>query len=221
MKTCHSHDELIHIYLDGDATKEQKEELYAHLQSCPSCREHLQELKKSIAFIQSSSHIEAPEGFTAGVMAKLPKTKKTAKWKLKAKRHPILVAAAIFLIMMSAAFFSAWNHTTDGIAVSGNGPFVIDKEAGVVVVPEGEVIDGDLVVRNGTLVLEGEVRGNVLLINSRFNKDTLYASPNQVTGEIEEVDKALSWAWYNMKEFFSEVVAVFDAGEDDPHSTDN
>ncbi len=43
---CHSYNELIHIYLDGDATKEQKEQLEAHLTNCPSCKEHLHELKK-------------------------------------------------------------------------------------------------------------------------------------------------------------------------------
>lgn len=207
--SCHSHIELMHIYLDGDATKEQKEQLDAHLESCQSCKQHLHELKKSIAFIQSSSHIEAPANFTAGVMANLPKQKQTSKVKKLFRRHPILVAAAVFMLMMSTAVFSAWGNASSGIVVSGNGPFVIDKEAGVVLVPEGEVIKGDLMVRNGILELEGEVEGDVLLLNSQFSSESLYTSPNQVTGEIEVVDQALSWIWYNIKGFFAEVVSVF------------
>ncbi|MFB4212932.1 zf-HC2 domain-containing protein [Shouchella sp. JSM 1781072] len=202
---CHSYNELIHIYLDGDATHEQKEQLYAHLETCSHCQTHVNELKKSIAFIQSSSHIEAPANFTTGIMANLPKKKKNGpKVKRFLKKHPILVAAAVFVLMMSTAVFSTWNQN-DGIVVSGNGPFVINKETGVVTVPEGAVIEGDLMVRNGELELEGEVRGDILLLNSSFNKDSLYASPNQVTGEIEEVDQFLSWIWYNTKGFFTDV----------------
>ncbi len=44
---CHSYNELIHIYLDGDATPEQKAELYAHMDMCPECKTHVNELKKS------------------------------------------------------------------------------------------------------------------------------------------------------------------------------
>ncbi|GAF15613.1 hypothetical protein JCM19046_4 [Bacillus sp. JCM 19046] len=175
----------------------------------------MHELKKSIAFIQSSSHIEAPANFTAGVMANLPKTKKRSKVKTFLRKHPILVAAAIFLMMMSTAVFSTWSQSSDGIVVSGNGPFVINKETGVVLVPEGEVIEGDLMVRNGTLELEGEVRGDVLLLNSSFGPESLYASPNQVTGEIEVVDQALSWVWYNVKGFFSDVVTVFNEEDEE------
>jgi len=138
-------------------------------------------------------------------MANLPKKKKNGpKVKRFLKKHPILVAAAVFFLMMSTAVFSTWNQN-DGIVVSGNGPFVINKETGVVTVPEGAVIEGDLMVRNGELELEGEVRGDILLLNSSFNKDSLYASPNQVTGEIEEVDQFLSWIWYNTKGFFTDV----------------
>ncbi|TES49925.1 anti-sigma factor [Shouchella lehensis] len=209
MMDCHSYNELIHIYLDGDATPEQKAELYAHMDVCPECKAHVNELKKAIAFIQSSSHIEAPADFTTSVMNQIPKKKKRVpKVKRLFKKHPILVAAAVFFLMMSTAVFSTWTQN-DSIVVSGNGPFVIDKVNGVVTVPEGAVIDGDLMVRNGTLQLDGEVRGDILLLNSSFDKDSLYASPNQVTGDIEEVDQFLHWIWFNTKDFFTDVFSFF------------
>lgn len=74
----------------------------------------------------------------------------------------------------------------------------IDQKSGLVVVPKGEVIEGDLTVRNGELQIEGEVRGNVLLVNS----EPFYASAGSVSGEISEVNQALEWVWYHIKNFF-------------------
>ncbi|WP_059103185.1 anti-sigma factor family protein [Shouchella shacheensis] len=212
MSDCHSHDDLIHRYLDGNITKAEKEQLYEHVESCEACADHLQELKKAIAFVQSSSHIEAPQGFSTSVMSKLPQRNSTAKWKLALRRHPLFVAAAIFVLMMGAAVLSAWNDSGQ-VTVDGSGHFVVDQESGQVVVPEGEVIQGDLVVRNGELHLEGEVEGDVLLLNS----EPYFASPQRVSGEIEEVNQALEWVWYHIKGFFGDVVSVFN--EEDEGAT--
>ncbi|SDC76903.1 anti-sigma factor family protein [Shouchella lonarensis] len=208
MSTCQFYNEVIHRYLDGEATKEETAAMYQHMSSCAACEQHLKELKKSIAFIQSSSHIEAPANLTACVMSQLPKQKKVSRFKRKLQRHPILVAVAVFLLMMSTSVFASWDYSGQDIVVSGNGPFVIDKEKGIVTVPKGAVIEGDLMVRNGELQLEGEVKGDVLLLNSELN-ESLMASVSHVTGEIEEIDQALAWTWYNIKQFFIDVVSIF------------
>ncbi|MCM2677897.1 anti-sigma factor family protein [Alkalicoccobacillus plakortidis] len=208
--SCESHVQgLIHKYLDGDATEAEKKELYLHVETCEECDLHLRELKKVIAFTQSASHIEAPANFTDQVMAKLPAKKQSFKWKSHIKKHPILVAAAIFFLLMSASFFTSWSGNSEKVTVSGSGNIQINKETGVVTIPEGETIEGDLTVRNGQLVVEGNIRGDVLLVNSK----PYYASTGEVAGEIEEVNQALEWVWYNTKHFFSEVVSVFDKDE--------
>ncbi len=77
MKTCP--EELIdymHDYLDGDITSENEQKLKHHLQQCEECQHHFHELKKAIAFVQSTSHISAPDDFTNKVMDRLPKEKK-------------------------------------------------------------------------------------------------------------------------------------------------
>ncbi len=200
---CEQHyEDLIQAFLDGEATKEEKMQLDAHLSHCPSCRQHFHELKKVIAFVQSSSHIEAPVGFTDGVMAKLPERKQVSKWKQWTRKHPLLVAAAIFFLLMSASISSLWGGGDEQVVVTGSGQVVIDQETGRVIVPAGEVIEGDLVVRNGTLHVEGEIRGDVLLVNS----EPYYASAGHVSGEIDEVNQVLEWVWYYVKGFFKEVV---------------
>ena len=72
---------LIHKYLDEEITDTERKLLNNHLLNCKSCRAHMNELKKSIAFVQSSSHIEAPVNFTNLVMDKLPQQKSSVNWK--------------------------------------------------------------------------------------------------------------------------------------------
>ncbi|MFC0560797.1 anti-sigma factor family protein [Halalkalibacter alkalisediminis] len=204
MKCKQYYEELIQNVLDGEATEEEKKILDHHIKECEPCRQHLHELKKVIAFVQSSSHIEAPLGFTESVMAKLPERKPVSKWKQWTRKHPVLVSAAVFLLLMITSISSLWNSGEEQVVVSGSGHVQIDQESGRVIVPEGEVIKGDIVVRNGELQVDGEIQGNVLLVNS----EAYYASVGQVTGEISEVNQALDWVWYHLKSFGKEVISI-------------
>jgi cytoskeletal protein CcmA (bactofilin family) len=79
-----------------------------------------------------------------------------------------------------------------------------------VVVPQGKVVEGDVVVKNGNLRVEGEVNGNVTVINGTvINGEKYLASAGQVTGEIEEINQVFEWIWFTMKDGFKEVVGVF------------
>lgn len=69
---------------------------------------------------------------------------------------------------------------------------VVDGQT--VIVPEGEVVKGDIVVKNGDLVVEGEVDGNVTVINGQY-----MASSAVVSGKIEEIDEVFEWLWYTIK----------------------
>ncbi|MDT8862772.1 anti-sigma factor [Alkalihalobacillus sp. MEB130] len=204
MKCEQHYEDLIQKVVDCEATEEEKKQLDAHLTTCASCKQHLHELKKVIAFVQSSSHIEAPAGFTEGVMAKLPERKRVSNWKQWTRKHPILVSAAVFFLLMFASLASVWNAGNEQVAVTGSGNIQIDQASGKVIVPEGEVIQGDLVVRNGLLQVDGEVQGNVLLVNS----EAYYASVGHVSGEVQELNQALEWVWYNIKSFVKDVVSI-------------
>ena len=69
---------------------------------------------------------------------------------------------------------------------------VVDGQT--VIVPAGEVVKGDIVVKNGDLVVEGEVDGNVTVINGQY-----MASSAVVSGRIEEIDEVFEWLWYTIK----------------------
>lgn len=202
MKCEQNFDRIIEAYIDNEATPAESKQLHEHLNHCESCKQRVQELNKVIAFVQSSSHIAAPDDFTASVMKKLPQKKQMSKWKQWTRKHPLLIAAAVFFLLMATSL-SMWNDE-EQLVVKGSTKLSINQENGVVIVPKGEVIEGDLTIHNGKLQVEGEIKGNVLLVNS----DKYYASTGHVTGEIHEVNQMLEWVWYHIKSFLKDVVAL-------------
>ena len=190
--------EYMHEYLDNDISKENEQKLRQALQDCEDCRNYFNELKKVIAFVQSTSHIEAPSNFTASVMAKLPKEKKKVSVNRWLKQHPFLTAVSLFLVLMSGVLFSSWN-TDHQFAFSKQPELVVENDT--VIVPEGKVVTGDIVVRNGNIKIEGQVDGNVTVING----DQFLAAAGDVTGDIEEIDQVFEWLWYQVKDTFTQM----------------
>ncbi|QTM97931.1 anti-sigma factor [Sediminibacillus dalangtanensis] len=192
---------LMHIYLDGNLSKEQENKLRNHLQSCEACQKHFHELKRTVTMLKSGSEIQAPSDFTAKVMNSLPKEKRRVGFMRWFKAHPIITAAAIFFLFMFSGIFSAWNQ--DGqLSVSKQKNLVIQDDT--VIVPEDVVVDGDLVVKNGDVKIEGEVNGDVVIING----DHLMASAGQVSGDLKEVNQVFDWIWYHIKDVAKSVFSL-------------
>ncbi|HHY73588.1 MAG TPA: anti-sigma factor [Bacillus bacterium] len=198
MQCSQTYVELMHKFLDEEISVEEEIQLKKHVNECPKCQSHFRELKKTIAFVQGTTHMQVPLNFTENIMAKLPKEKPIVAYKRLFKAHPMLVAAAVFILLMAGSVFSTWNSNTE-LSVSKQPNLQVQDHT--VIVPKGEVVEGDVIVRNGDLKIEGEVRGNVIVING----DQYLASAGRVTGEIEEIDEVFGWIWYNTKSFFSKL----------------
>ncbi|MGX4667901.1 zf-HC2 domain-containing protein [Cerasibacillus sp. JNUCC 74] len=199
--------ELMHYYLDGEITKEQEKALSHHLENCEVCQKHFHELKRTITLIQSTEQIKAPANFTASVMEKLPAERKRVKYRRWFKAHPFLTAAAIFFIFMLSGLFSLWNQDNQ-LIVSKQENLVIKGDT--VIVPANETVKGDLLVKNGDLIINGTVDGNVTLINGKLikepiDKDGLRASVGEINGELEQVDQMFEWVWYSIKDLFQRI----------------
>ena len=199
---------LMHKYLDGDITTEEEQKLKYHLEDCEACQGHFRELKRTITLIQSAERFEAPVNFTANVMKNLPTEKKRVKYSRWFKMHPMLTAAAIFFILMFTGVFFAWDQDNQ-LVVSKQENLIIEGDT--VIVPEGEVVEGDLLVKNGNLIIHGTVDGNVTLVNGELIDDDpldnsgLMASVGEINGEFESVDQAFDWVWYKLKDFAKKV----------------
>jgi anti-sigma factor RsiW len=85
---------LMHEYLDEEIDLDKERILKEHLQKCKECEAIFFELKKTVAFVKSISHMQAPTDFTANVLARLPKEKKKVWMKRWLKKHPLLSAAS-------------------------------------------------------------------------------------------------------------------------------
>ncbi|WCK54805.1 zf-HC2 domain-containing protein [Aneurinibacillus sp. Ricciae_BoGa-3] len=195
--TCKEAVCLIHLYLDGGMAKNEEERLGRHLAHCEACSQHIHELKKTAAFVRGLSQAKAPEGFTEKVIARLPRQRTKLSWQRQLKNHPFLVAATLFVVLMAGSMMSAWTH--------GQGQFefsaprmqhlTVDENHHTVIVPAGQVVNGDIVVRNGKIRVDGDVNGNVIAIDGQV----LQASTAHISGEVQEINKALEWVWYTVK----------------------
>ncbi|MDP4086116.1 MAG: anti-sigma factor [Bacillota bacterium] len=194
--------ELIHEFLDGEIEPGKEIILRNHLQCCQDCENLFNELNTAIALMKGNSNIKVPEYFTEKVMAQLPKEKKNIQFQHWLQRHPFLAAASLFLILMIGSGISTWNQNRE-FSVSKQKNLIIKNHT--VIVPKGKVVRGDVIVKNGNLKIEGEVQGDVTVING----EKYMASAGHVTGEIKEVNEVYDWIWYNMKKTGKNIIGSF------------
>jgi anti-sigma factor RsiW len=197
----------MHEYLDEEIDPENEMILREHLKGCKECETLFNEFKKTIAVVKGTSKMQAPPDFTAKVMASLPKEKKKVGMQRWLRNHPLIAAASLFLILMMGSVLSTWNQERE-FSVSKQENLVVQNNT--VIVPEGEVVKGDVIVRNGELKIEGEVQGDVTVING----EKYLASAGHVTGQIEEVNEVFDWIWYHMKKTAFDVIDIFNESEE-------
>jgi anti-sigma factor RsiW len=193
----------MHEYLDDEISAEHETDLREHIHICSECEMHFHQLKKTIALVQSTSHIQAPADFTANIMAKLPKEHRKVGVQRWFMRHPFVTAASLFLVLMGGSLGLTWSEDQQ-FSVSKQPNLIVQNDT--VIVPKGEVVKGDVMVRNGKLKIEGEVDGDVTVING----EQYMASAGKVTGEIKQINEIFDWLWYHIKEKGEDVLYVFD-----------
>ncbi|MGP4081835.1 anti-sigma factor [Pseudalkalibacillus sp. R45] len=198
MKCDGKYSSYMHKWVDETIEPLEKIELLQHIKTCSSCKGKFEEIKNVDQLLHSHHAIKTPNGFTSKVMERLPKEKSSSKMRRWFKHHPILTAAVLFLLLMSSSIYSEWgSHRSNPISVSANGAQVkIDQDSGKVFVPEGEIVKGDLIVKNGDVEIAGKVEGDVTVINGNH----YLASAGHIAGESEEIHKITEWVWYRLKE---------------------
>lgn len=195
--------EIMQEFLDEDIEMGKEKKLREHLRSCKECEILFNEFKKTIALVRSTSNIQAPENFTRTILASLPKEKKKISIQRWLQKHPFTAAASLFIVLMMGSLISIWNDDRE-FSVSKQQNLVIKNNT--VIVPKGEVVKGDVIVQNGKLKIEGEVQGNVTVING----EEYMASAGHVTGNVEEINEVFDWIWYQIKKTGKDVINVFD-----------
>ena len=79
---------------------------------------------------------------------------------------------------------------------------IIDAKTHSVRVPEGQVVEGDLIVRGGKVNVEGKVTGNVVAVDG----EVVLASTADIYGKKEEVDRIFDRVWFETKRLFNKLL---------------
>ena len=166
------------------------------------------EFKRTIVVVKGTSEDSSSCKLCRKCDGMLPKRKKEGGCtKMDEKSSTSCSCITIFSINDGKYFF--YLESRREFSVSKQKNLVVQNDT--VIVPAGEVVKGDVVVRNGKLKIEGEVQGDVTVING----EQYLASAGHVTGQIEEVNEVFDWIWYHMKKTAYEVVDIFQTKDEE------
>lgn len=187
---------LMHEYLDGDLQGTEALMLKEHLLQCVACHALFRELERTDMIAKSLPPVSAPDDLAARIMMGLPNAEKRSSWTRWIRRHPGVSVAVVFAAVMFGSFMSMWNEDQQ-LMVKGDDLQDVVIQGDTVIVPKGHTVEGDLVVQRGKLEVEGDVTGNLTVIDGSLN----LASTAHISGQVTQVDEALSWIWYKLSEF--------------------
>lgn len=203
---------MIHQYFDQELLYEKEIELKHHLMKCANCQQYFREIKDVHEMLTSVNDVEVPASLKSNIMDQLPKDHKIKRFTKIIKEHPIITAAAIFFILLFTTTLSQYyddNHLYltqhEGVITEGN----------VVIIPEGEVIVGDFIVKNASVVIKGRINGDLTLINSQIINEAddqiplsaTYAQ-SHVDGKIHEINRYAGWLFYKFKSGFNQIKSL-------------
>ncbi|MBD2844080.1 zf-HC2 domain-containing protein [Paenibacillus sp. IB182496] len=202
----------MHDYLDDELPAVQTAELKTHLQSCEACKLRFEQLKRTEAFAMSAlsdtstlpiaagaaTHEAGSDRLSERIMGALPTPSRKRSWTRMFRNHPAITVAAVFVLLMMTSFFSMWGQDTE-LVVSGTDLQHVVIEGDTVIVPEGVQVNGNLTVENGKADIQGEVAGDLIVIDG----STQLASTAKIIGQNREINQALDWLWYKVTQTVS------------------
>ncbi|WP_426449913.1 zf-HC2 domain-containing protein [Paenibacillus sp. S-38] len=191
---------LLHEYMDGGLEGKESVQLKEHLLACPDCRRRLQEFEKVEALVAAWPHPPVPDGLTQRIMDALPPAKRQNRGYRWIRKHPAASVAAVFFAVMLSSFMTAWDNDRD-LIVKGTDLESVVIQGHTVVVPAGKKVSGNLTVEGGTVQVDGDVEGNVVVIDG----SVVQASTAHISGQVKQIDEAFSWMWYKMNQWVSQV----------------
>lgn len=197
---CEEAISLIHEYLDGELNEAETKRLKQHLSVCADCKVEMDEFIFTESLIKSVPIPKASSDLSDKILSAIPKHKKSRRlsWFQMARNHPAITAAAIFLFMMLLSMFTL-NDRGHELVIRGSDSYELEIRGNQVIVPEGKTINGNLVVENGTLQVDGKVEGNITVIDGSFQM----ASTAAVTGKVTRINQWIDRIWFAIYDLFT------------------
>lgn len=98
MKCCEAYAAALSAFVDGELDEQERGELLAHVEHCPSCRDALSELMILHTMFEELPELDAPDGFAERVLDRVH-----AEERAKKAQPPRVLAACFALVVISAA----------------------------------------------------------------------------------------------------------------------
>ncbi|MDF2936468.1 MAG: anti-sigma factor [Paenibacillaceae bacterium] len=187
---------VMHEYFDGEADAAAASALKKHLETCPSCRRLFKQMESTEAMLRVPVRSTPPVGLTESIMSSLPQPAKRSRWGQMLKQHPIAVIACAILVIMLAHYTSRVYSDRDMVVQGALDQLFISGDT--LVVPEGVTVYGNLKVKRGKIQIDGNVEGDVTVINGSYN----LASTAYISGQVTMIDAAVDRLWYRIKNMF-------------------
>ncbi|HEX7057031.1 MAG TPA: polymer-forming cytoskeletal protein, partial [Bacilli bacterium] len=184
--------------LDGDIKSDQAGALREHLRNCRSCSDRLRQLEHAEALVRHMPTIEAPLELSERIMRAIPRNRAGRTLFGWVKKHPAAVAAAAFAVIMLVSYMSLWDKGTE-LVVKGGDLDQVEIRDDTVIVPAGHTVHGNLFVENGKIQVDGDVDGNLVVVDGQMYK----ASTANIAGDVTNINRALDWIWYRVNRFFA------------------
>ncbi|MNC25368.1 Anti-sigma-W factor RsiW [compost metagenome] len=187
---------LMHDYFDGDLDAVSASALRTHLEACPACRKLFKQFEGTEALVRVPLKSTVPVGLTDGIMSSIPQASKRSRWAHMIKLHPVAAAACAILIILLAHYTSRVYSDQDMVVQGALDQLFISGDT--LVVPEGVTVYGNLKVKRGKIQIDGNVEGDVTIINGSYN----LASTAYISGRVTVIDAALDWIRYRIRNLF-------------------
>lgn len=100
------------------------------------------------------------------------------------------------MVVMLSSFVAMWNQDQE-LKVAGDLEHVV-VQGNKVIVPAGVHVKGDLTIENGTAQIDGDLDGNLTIIDGSYTM----ASTAHIAGNVKQIDRAVDWIWYKVSNWF-------------------
>ncbi|MHB9132018.1 MAG: anti-sigma factor family protein [Armatimonadota bacterium] len=95
-------DEYYTAYLEGSLPEDLRQAVETHLRNCPQCAAELDEVRAMVACLQDLPAVPVPDGFAAGVRARLPRPveRRPVFWRGPLLAGGLLASAAVAVLLV-------------------------------------------------------------------------------------------------------------------------
>ena len=194
---------MIQEYLDGEVSEEDRQQLSAHLERCPSCEGHFRGMSALAGSLDALAMVDPGDSFVRDVVGRIAAGRRAARVEEVEKAGgsftwvlPVLAwakgAAVMAMVILAFGMLSIFipTNSPEAMVLSTDPKAHILVAGRDVQVPPATTVRGNLTVVDGNLVIWGKVEGDVRIIRGTVKS----SSGSMVGGRVVIIESPLAQA---------------------------